>query len=161
MRTFTDNNGHHWDVTINVHAVKRVRALVDVDLMRVLDGGLLERLVGDPVLLCDVIYALVKPEADAREISDEDFGRAMAGDAIDRATQALLEELVDFFPEGRRKVLAKALERFRTLERKALALAETKLDDPNLENELAAELVSMPGTSSGSVPASSESSPAR
>jgi len=171
MKSFTDNETRTWTLTINVNAVKRVRSLVDVDLMRVLDGDLLERLVGDPVLLCDVIFALVRPEADSKNVTDEDFGRSMAGDAIDRATQALLEELVDFFPEGRRKVLAKALERFKVLESKALALAETRLDDPQLEQRIEAclradthrqaELASMPGSASGSAPASSGSIPGR
>jgi len=32
----------------------------------------------------------------SENISDIDFGRAMAGDAIDSATTALLEELTDF-----------------------------------------------------------------
>ena len=80
-----------------------------MNLLEVIEGKLLERLISDPVLLCDVIYSVCKPEADAKSVSDEDFGRAMAGDAIDAATTAVLEELVDFFPQGRRKVLAKAL----------------------------------------------------
>ena len=40
--------------------------------------------------------------AEKQKISDEDFGRGLGGDAIDSATTALLEELVDFFPQRRR-----------------------------------------------------------
>ena len=65
------------------------------------DGTLLEKLINDPILLCDVIYCVCMEEADSRGVSDEDFGRAMAGDAIELATTALLEELVDFFPLGK------------------------------------------------------------
>ena len=36
---------------------------MEVDLISVLDGDLLERLVRDPVMLCDAVYALVKLEA--------------------------------------------------------------------------------------------------
>jgi len=92
MKTFTDNAGRTWTVAINVDAIKRVRDLLEVDLLEVLDGKLIEKLYRDPVLLCDVVYTACKPEADARSVTDEDFGRAMAGDAIEHAAKALLEE---------------------------------------------------------------------
>jgi hypothetical protein len=175
MRTFADNTGRTWTVTVNVEAVKRVRGLLSVDLLEVLDGKLLERLAGDPILLCDLVYALCKPEADARSVSDEEFGRAMAGDAIDGATTALLEELVSFFPKGRRELLAKALGKLRTLEAMALKAAEDRLDSPALEKEMAEALARLGadaltddqraalrtrlGGSSGSSPASSAATP--
>ncbi len=96
MRTFTDNAGRTWTVAINVDAIKRVRDLLNVDLLEILDGKLIEKFYRDPVLLCDVVYAACKLEADAKGVTDEDFGRAMAGDAIEHATKALLEELVGF-----------------------------------------------------------------
>ena len=160
MKTFSDNAGRSWTITINVDGVKHVRSLLDVNLLDVVDGKLLERIVSDPVLLCDVIYCLVRPDADAKDITDEDFGRAMAGDAIDHATTALLEELVDFFPGPKRRVLAKALAKLKALEARALQVAETRLDDPELEARIEAELnASMPGSSSGSSLVSSASTP--
>ena len=81
------------------------------------------------MLLCDVVYAACTPEADARSVTDEDFGRAMAGDAIELATTALLEELVDFFPLGKRRLLQKALAKLKDWESKAIGVAEKKLDD--------------------------------
>ncbi len=72
-------------------------------LYQVVDDGLqaLGKLVSDPVRLADVLYCLVKDEADARQVSDEDFGRALAGDAITAAAEAFVEELIDFFPDAR------------------------------------------------------------
>ena len=158
MKTFTDNAGRTWTVTVNVDAIKRVRGLLDVNLLEVVDGKLLERLVSDPVLLCDLVYAACKPEADARGVTDEDFGRAMAGDAIDGATTALLEELVDFFPSSRRRLLAKALGKLKVLEGMAVAAAEKRLDGPQLEERMRAALEESSG-SSGTSPASSASPP--
>ena len=160
MKTFNDNAGRTWTITVNVGAIKRVKSLLSVNLMDAVEGKLLERLISDPILLCDVIYAVCKPEADAKEISDEDFGRSMAGDAIDFATTALLEELCDFFPQGRRKLLRKALEKLRKLESLAMTAAEARLDSPELESKMQA-MLSMPnepkstGDSSGSLPVSS------
>jgi hypothetical protein len=158
MKTFTDNAGRAWTVTINVECIKRVRTLLQVNLLDAVEGQLIERLVTDPVLLCDCVYAICQPEADARGITDEDFGRAMAGDVIEHACTALLEELVDFFPQPKRQVLAKALLRLRQLEAKAIALASTRLDDPRWDETLEAALrdtpspATTPGVSSGNLP---------
>ncbi len=159
MKTFSDNAARAWTVQVNVGAIKRVRDLAQVNLLEVIEGKLLERLISDPVLLCDVIYCLCQPEADAKGISDEEFGRAMGGDAIDGATTALLEELVDFFPQAKRRVLAKALAKLQKLQATALAAVETRLDSPELEKHLEAQLRQL-GSLSGSVPESSESTPA-
>jgi hypothetical protein len=108
--------------------------------------------------------------------TDEEFGRSMAGDAIDFATTALLEELVDFFPRDRRRLLSKALEKLKKLTGMAIAAVETRLDSGELEKQMAAALEELeqpdpppgvsglppttPGDSSGSSPASSASNPA-
>ncbi|MGD9856511.1 MAG: hypothetical protein AB7U20_16310 [Planctomycetaceae bacterium] len=123
-------------------------------------GEALERLVSDPVLLCDILFALVKPEAEAKNVSDEDFGRALEGDVLDQATTALLEELVDFFPSGKRTVLRKALDKLKALEGMALETATQRLESTELEQQMAAALAAIPGAStpgdsSGSSPASS------
>ena len=159
MKTFTDNAGRVWTVQVNVDAIKRVRDLVQVNLLEVVEGKLLERLISDPVLLCDVIYSLCKPEADAKNVSDVDFGKAMGGDAIDGGTTALLEELVDFFPQAKRRVLAKALAKLQKLQTAALAAVETRLDSPELDRQMAARLAQLT-SSSGSAPESSASPPA-
>lgn len=138
MRTFKDNEGREWTVRVTVDAVKRVRSLCEVDLLAVVSdqGKLLDRLVDDPVLLCDVIYAVCRPEAEKREVSDEAFGRSMAGDAIDVATQSLLEELADFFPSARRTLIHRVVEKLRRYRGKAMEAALGRLDDPALDTEL-------------------------
>ncbi len=145
MKNFTDNAWRTWTVEMNVDAVKRVKSLLDVNLLEVVDGRLIERLAGDPVLLCDVIYAVCKPEADSKNVGDADFGKAMAGDAIEHATTALLEELADFFPQGRRAVLRKALAKLKAWEGKALDAAEAKLESPELEAQFESALRNIGG----------------
>ena len=160
MKTFTDNAGRTWTVAINVDAIKRVRGLLSVDLLEILDGQLIERLYRDPVLLCDVVYAVCKPEADARNVTDEDFGRAMAGDAIEHATRALLEELVLFSPSPRdRANLQRILETTWNVMDRARDVIEAKLATVNAD-EVVAQALAMSGVSSGAAPASSASSPA-
>lgn len=157
MHTFTDVQGRSWSIEITVATLKRIRAVAGVDLLDVAGGTLFERLVADPVLLGDVLFAVVKPEADALHISDEMFGRALAGDVIDHATTALLEEIVAFFPTPRRRVLDKVMTKLAAWRTQALQVAEQRLDDPMLAS--AVERVIAAGDSSGSAPASSASTP--
>jgi hypothetical protein len=56
---------------------------------------------GDPAQLADVLYGLCKKEADATQISDEDFGRALGGDAIALATEAFVEEMFVFLSDAK------------------------------------------------------------
>ena len=153
MKTFNDTLGRSWTVTINVDAVRRVRSLLNVNLLDVVEGPLLERLVTDPVLLCDILFALCQPEAESKSVSDEDFGRALGGDVLDAATTALLEELVDFFPSAKRSVFRKALEKLKKLEGIAIETATKRLESDELEQKMLAALGARPGDSSGSLPA--------
>ncbi len=144
MKTFTDNTGRTWSITVNVGTIKRVRALCGIDLASIItikpgtspDAGLLEQLATDPVLLVDTLYAVCKPEADALHISDEEFGRAMAGNAVELATAALLDEVIDFFPDVKRQVFRKILEATRRFENQGREALENMLDDPELDSKI-------------------------
>lgn len=159
MKSFTDSADRDWTIEINVSTIKRVRALLEVDLLDVLGGKLVERLVGDPILLCDVVYAVCKPQADALGVSDEEFGRAMAGDAIDHATQALLDELVSFSPSPRdRANLGRVLTKTREAMDKARDVVEQRIASGELDRAIDRAIEPIlrptPGSSSGDAPAS-------
>jgi hypothetical protein len=162
MKPFTDSAGRTWEVTVNVGAVRRVRDTLGVDLMDVAGGDLLDRLADDPVLLVDVLYVLVKPQADAKSVSDEDFGRAMVGGVIDEAASALMKELLDFFPSAQRaRALAKMLRKME--EQQAAVTAAVAALKPLSEAEAATETprqeAGRPGDSSGNSPAPAASTP--
>lgn len=152
MRTFTDNAGRTWDIIINVASIKRVRGVLGIDLYALIDDGCkpLGELVADPVRLADVLYCLCKEEAEKKGVSDEDFGRSLYGDAILRAADAFLEELIDFFPDPRtRASLRKLIAAGKKIAARLLDHAETVLDrlDPEVE---AKQLIASFGSSLGS-----------
>ena len=132
MKTFTDNAGRDWVIEINVASLKRVKGITGTDLIALavsMDTSVAEKLASDPILLCDVLYAACKPQADERGVSDEEFGRAMAGDAIESATVALLEGIVGFCPSPRdRAALGRVLTAMRDARDKARDLVDTNLD---------------------------------
>ena len=157
MKPFTDSANRTWTVTIHVDAIKRIRALLNIDLLKVLDDGckLLADLHDDPILLVDVLYCLCKPQADTLKVTDQDFGRAMFGDAILNAHTALIQELADFFPSARqRAAIKKVIGKTSQVVDRLLDHAELKIDEVDPE-AVARKLIG----SSGNSPASSDSTP--
>lgn len=128
MRQFKDENGKPWTLTVNVGTVKRVKGLAKVDLLDLKDGNLFTELSSDPVKLGDVLWVLCEEEAKASNVSELQFAAALAGDALEAATNALLEEIVDFFPRPQREVLRKALAKGREVQEKQLAAAMRHLE---------------------------------
>ena len=142
MRSFADAAGRIWIVSITVADVRRVRALCGVDLYGLVDDGLkpLGALLGDPVKLCDVLCCLSADAEGQRPLSEsasEDFGRALAGDSLQAATDAFVEALVDFFPKPQREGLKKVLAKGTEIAQRARALGEKRLASLDVETMVA------------------------
>ena len=159
MKTFNDNAGRTWTIAVTVDAIKRVEGLIKgVNLANLTSGDppLLTRLETDVVLLCDVIFALVKPQADQMAVSDEEFGRAMGGDAIMAAHDAFWEELTGFFRQLRRTDTARAIEKQAALVKATVEAIEQRIETFDTSAVIETAL----GSSAGSSPESPASIPA-
>ncbi|TWT80617.1 hypothetical protein CA13_20620 [Planctomycetes bacterium CA13] len=164
MQKFIDRRGRVWIVDIDNTTLRRVKALTDVRLLDAIDGDLVTRLSSDPLLLGDVLFAICKPQADQQDVDDESFAEGLAGDSIDEACKALVDALVAYFPESRRRLLRKAADKQKMIETRGLAAIEKRLDDPNLVDRIVEDLerkLAVPtlSDSSSDSPASSESTP--
>jgi len=157
MKTFKDTADRDWTIAINITSVKRVRDLAGIDLLANVGGELVEKLNGDALVVFDILYALVKPEAETRSVTAEQFGSALDGDVIEAATTALIAELIAFFPPSRRPMIVKAMAKLKDLETAAMAQVLKEIDEMNAESLVA----SLSNSKSGNSPASSESIPAR
>ena len=148
MRQFTDTKGRVWDVELNVRQMKRVRDVLGIDLVNVIQAGkdgavatdTLDRVANDPILLVDILWVLCEGQAKAAGVTDDDFGSSLAGDSIADATRAFLDELVDFFPGARRLFLKKAVDLARKYETENLGLLEKALASPEFEERLKTSL---------------------
>ena len=81
MTQFVDADGRKWEIEVSVPAIKRVRQRLDgVELLDLIDpqSSLMSRLFSDPCFLCDVLFVLCSPEAEKRNVTDEDFGLRIA-----------------------------------------------------------------------------------
>jgi len=167
VRSFTDSAGRTWTLALNLGAVKRLKALLDVDLLGLAEGDppLLTRLGTDVILLCDVIFALIKPQADQAGVSDEEFASALGGDAILAAQKAFYEELADFFQGLGRPDLARAVVTQRALVEAAVTETRKRLEIIDPEAEVRAIFATQPANKSGarstSSPESAESTRSR
>lgn len=143
MKPFRDTAGREWAITIDVNAIKRVmKAPIEhlgeplkVNLLALVepDSDLLKKVVEYPPLVCDIAYAICKPQCDEKNVSDEEFGRAMGGDVLEKVLDCILEETVDFFPQGRRTVLQKVLGKSQTFAAKAKTLMAARLESGELD----------------------------
>ena len=125
MHKFTGNDGHEWGISLNSWTAREVKKATGVDL---LDLETLTAKLADAYVLVDVLWVMVRKEAEAAGIADEEFGRSLAGDAIEAATAAMLEEIIDFFPQPRRPVLRKALEKANLLTEEMTRAATEAMD---------------------------------
>lgn len=166
MRQFTDTKERVWDVELNVRQMKRVRDVLGIDLVNVIQAGkdgavatdTLDRVANDPILLVDILWVLCEGQAKAAGVTDDDFGSSLAGDSISDATRAFLDELVDFFPGARRLFLKKAVDLARKYETENAAMLEKALNSPEFEERLKTSL-RPPAASRGSAASTPDPSP--
>lgn len=118
---FTDEQGREWLLEISVFTIGKVRKDTGLDLMKLLTTDLCNGLSRDPCQMVAVLYSIVEAEAEHRNVSPEDFGRGLKGDAIDKAYRALLEGLLPYVRPAQRAALRKA---FDTLLESETALIE-------------------------------------
>lgn len=133
MKIWTDNKGRQWRVSVTVATIKRVRDLTGIDLMGICDGTLVAKLAGDPIALVDVLYAVVHPQAMENKVDDNEFADGIGGDCIQAGLDALMTELIDFFPAPKKSVFARVWEGLKQVEAKAVNQAMSKVET-TLEN---------------------------
>jgi len=133
---FKDKNGKQWDCNVTVGAVKRVKNLCGFNLIP-LTGEKIKTFYDDIPLFVDVVYSVIKPQADKCDITDEQFGEALDGDAIYLATSALLEGVVNFTPNPKqRAMMEKLLKSVRDGMEYSLNAAEKEMEKLDLTGEI-------------------------
>ena len=122
MHTFKDSAGRTWLASLTVGSVKKARDLAGVDLASALTGGgeVFKALAEDPVKLCTALYAISRPETGDAPPLDA-FLEAVDGDCLETATDALVAEVVDFFPKPIRGRMGAALAAAKRRQEEALA----------------------------------------
>jgi hypothetical protein len=95
---FEDTRGRVWTLEIHPVSIRRVREGCGVAIGALLDDNFsgLSALFADPEKLADVLYLLAKEEADARGVTDVDFGKALGAGVLEQAADAFVRAFADF-----------------------------------------------------------------
>lgn len=128
---FQDSKERAWTLGITFGDVKRVKTLTGHNLARPgrqLPKGstgeeiinlpedeqpLYYRLAYDPIVLIDVVFALVEPQAREKGVTDEQFGMAMTPEIFKDVSKKFWEVYYDFFLAAGDQMNAKMIEQVR------------------------------------------------
>jgi len=143
MHEFADVKGEKWEVRITAGTIKRVS-----DLMDGVDLG--QPLVGDPPFLtrfdteipfkANVLYAVLRPQCEARDITDEQFAELLEGEVLYEASVAFWEELADFFQSLQRTEVVKAIRRQMEIVRRGVEMMTEKIEGPAFDGAITRKL---------------------
>ena len=164
MREFRDDQGGRWHVSLTVSSASRVKDLVRVVLppksadepapteavpFDLIDAGEIARtfhvLRSNFSALGETLAALLLTQINQKGLTKEQFLDGLKGESLEQGGLAVEEELISFFPPRLRGVVT------------ALAARMTELAETVTKQAEAA--LQTPGPSSGSVPASPDSTP--
>lgn len=103
MKQFKDSTGVAWELDINVESIERVKELCKLDLTQLFNDqfALLSELFEDTARLTAVLVVLCAPD------DEPAFKRAMRGDCLEDAAKALVDDVIDFFPNRKRRDLCR------------------------------------------------------
>lgn len=155
MRSFTDKNGKSWDLELNIGAAIRLKSRLDFDLENIitLDAkenpdniSLLERISSDAIFLFNIIYVICEKQCQEAGISEETFAESFTADTIEAATEALLDEIVNFSRPAKRKVLMQLRRISQEFSEKAGKKLDELLTNPEFQKILETEMEKKIGT---------------
>lgn len=131
--TFLDGANRTWNLggTMHVATWKRVRETTGIKLWELGQGGYSElaKLLEDLPLFVDVLAVILEEVRETAGVSDEAFGRSMAGPQIEAAADAFIDVLAECQPtqNGQRAAFAKMVEAARARRAAVAEFVESKL----------------------------------
>lgn len=149
MPAFTDKSKVKWDLTITGATIKRVKGLLGVDLGALLDGDpstkkdgsiVLTRMATDIIYLVDLLYAILQPQCEERNLSDEQFAAVLEGPVLFGAYEQLTAGLTEFYKGLGRDEIVAAIAKQRELQSATTEWATAKIASDAFDKTLAASL---------------------
>lgn len=95
---FSDNLGREWTCKVVVSTLEQCKDAGGFDPIALIHGGELWRGVIDPMLIAELVWHSVASEANARNITRENFKDSLSGQAILDARDAWFAAFAAFLP---------------------------------------------------------------
>lgn len=133
--TFKDGKAREWNVTIDVDTAECIATGTDLDFLGDLKARkhAYERIMGDVRILLNVVWHIIKPTADEKKVTIDDWRKSINGDTIEAMTEALTRSIADFSPPHLRKMILAGWEKGKKTEDAAAQGATEAMDDADLE----------------------------
>jgi hypothetical protein len=106
MHMFKDDQGREWTLSLTVAGVKKIKAVLKVDLLAPPGEGEdpIGRLTGSPLEALDAIHVLIGDQVTAANLNREAVDESLGGEALGDAFTAFTAEIEDFFLAFGRKL---------------------------------------------------------
>lgn len=138
MQSFTDAFNQKWTIDLNISTARAIRSRMAkdsrFDQYDFLDYAGILAAVYDVFFAADLLYVVCYDEAQHREMTSEDFGKALKGKILFDAIAAFIAEYLDFFPDPTtaqkmREVVERTKERNDALRDAILAAWENRVQE--------------------------------
>lgn len=130
MARFTDSRGRIWVIEFDVAMIDAIKADCGVDLLKMVDCELTSVLTADLRATARALFLACRPSgihATRRQIANivaailpsrlsrwiesrsvKSFMGGLAGDGFEQAMDCIVEAMIDFFPNARRRIVLRA-----------------------------------------------------
>lgn len=134
MATFTDLQGHAWNLAITIADARRLKSEGGIDI---LDPKSLQETTDDLYLRFDLIAGICADQIAALGITAKEFDVRLADAAVhESACRALREALTDFFLRAGRPDLARVMDRIVEAADRLKVLAVNRIDSPRVNEAI-------------------------
>lgn len=147
---FADREGRRWAIVVDLPALRRVHAMTGERMTAIMTGGrgsdALLSLISDEIRFSGVLWACLKPDAEAAGIGEEQFYGALRHQELRAAGPPFLEALADFFDYP----LSSLLKRLAAVARQLLAQGQQVAQaamDTLAQAEQASDTIDLPSPS--------------
>lgn len=105
MQHFTDNEGDQWAVSLTILTLRNVEEETGEKLLNMFADKLemLHRISSDYGLLVTILHVVCRKQIDQKGLSCEEFAERFGGDSLADAHNALVQAVIDFFPDQSRR----------------------------------------------------------
>lgn len=137
MKEFIDGANRKWLLNIKIGSLKAVKDNTNIDLSTFPECI---KEFSDVFKLCQVLWILIKPQAEKANVSEQEFYDSLDGEIVDNAFELFMEEIVNFSPPQRRETLRKLIAKAKAHERTMHDILDKKIDTLDLNEIIPKEL---------------------
>lgn len=139
LMKFEDDKGREWSMKIDASTYLRLRE-DEIDLGKIFDPEqtfLEELLLGDNMFaFLGIIGMITESQRETEGISKEDFYDSLGGAAIEHATLAFIQAIINFSPAPKRPAMQAVIDQMRKgIEKSAMKVTEM-ITDPEMSQKI-------------------------